>query len=322
MTKNRAAKWIKRTLAALAILLILFFLGVVPFALSRLLIKSNFRFPDPDFGKTPASYGVAYDDVEFESDPGIRIRGWYVPAQTAGTEMDTRGTVILVHGLNRTRAEMLTRAIFLAQSGYNALLFDLRHHGESDGEISSLGYYESNDIVAAIYYLADDKGITGKLALWGVSMGASAALLAYARSPEIVAAIADSSFLSFEDTVVHHARLVLSLPRFPIVDEILWLTTWQLGFRKEDFDLRKTVRQIGSRPILFVAGGEDPRMPPEIAKTLYQVSPSPQKEILIIAGAGHGSCYRTGTAGYQTVVLSFLRKNMTSLVSDGKSALN
>jgi pimeloyl-ACP methyl ester carboxylesterase len=322
MAKKLWVKWLKRVLWTLGILAILFFLGVVPFALSWLLINGSFRFPDPDAGKTPADFGVTYEEVQFESDPGVRLYGWFLPAQKIQPEVSRAlheapsGTVILVHGLNRTRAEMLSKAVFLAQNHYNALLFDLRHHGQSDGKISSMGFCESNDIVGAIHFLAAKKKIKDKLALWGVSMGATAALLAAAKEPEVSAVISDSSFLSLEDTVVHHAKVFLGLPRFPIVDEILYITTWRLGFRRQDLDLRKTVREIGSRPILFVAGGADPRMPPEIAKSLYKESSSPRKELLIVEGARHGAAYRTDTKRYQEVVLNFLEKNLTGLTPE------
>lgn len=291
-------------------------LVVLPFGLSWLITNGRFYFPDPDEGKTPWTLGMSYRDVEFTSDPEIQIRGWFIPAQAAtkannpSNTITANGTVVLVHGLNRTRIEMLTRAAFLAKNGYNCLLFDLRHHGQSGGAISSLGYYECRDVTAALDFLESQRHIKEHLAIWGVSMGATASLLAFERRPEVCAIVADSPFLSFEDTIVHHAKLLLGLPRFPIVDLILMFTSMRLGFRTEDFDLRRTVRSIGARPILFVTGSADSRMPPEIVRTLYDISTSPQKKFLIVEGAKHGAAYRTGTARYQQVVLDFLEMNL------------
>ena len=312
--QSRRRKWLKRVFWILVSLIAIFFLGVVPYGLSWLIVNGSYHFPDPDSGKTPSDYGLDYERVEFVSDPGILLRGWFIPAQSSQNDKqnrpheDCRETIVLVHGLNRSRVEMLSRGVFLAKNGYNALLFDLRHHGESGGKISSLGYYESNDVVSAINYLRDQKHLNCPVALWGVSMGATASLLAYARSPEVCSAIADSPFLSFEDTIVHHAHLLLGLPRFPIVDLILLLTSHRLGIQMKDFDLRKTVREIGPRPILFVAGTADRRMPPEIARTLYGIASSPQKEILIVERAKHGEAYRTNPQEYQQAVLGFLSR--------------
>ncbi len=297
-------------------LVVFFLLVVVPYGLSWLIVNGSYHFPDPDSGKTPASFGVPFEDVEFSSEPGIQIRGWYVPAldvKGSAPSVATsgpRGTVILVHGLNRTRVEMLTRAIFLSKAGYNGLLFDLRHHGVSGGKVSSLGYYESHDVRASLDFLKSRKDVHGPFALWGVSMGATASLLAFAGNPEFSCVIADSPFLSFEDTIVHHAHLLLHLPRFPIVDLILFITSHRLGFRMGDFDLRNTVREIGPRPILFVAGTADQRMPPEIAKALFEIASSPQKRLLLVEGAKHGGAYREDPATYEQVVLRFFQTTL------------
>lgn len=309
-------KWLKRGFWILTILAAVFFLVVVPYALSWLIIKGSYRFPDPDSGKTPATFGLGYESVTFSSEPGIQLRGWFLPAQgeatsfRGGSAKQSKGTLVLVHGLNRTRVEMLTRAVFLARNGYNVLLFDLRHHGESGGVVSSLGFYERRDVRASLDYLMTQKHLHNHLGLWGVSMGATASLLASAESPEVSCVIADSPFLSFEDTIVHHAHLLLRLPRFPIVDLVLFMTSRRLGFRKEDFDLRNTIRELGPRPILFVAGTADQRMPPEIAETLYAIATSPQKRLLLIEGARHGAAYRIAPKKYQQAILEFLDQTL------------
>ena len=147
MHGNRWVKWLKRIGMGIGILILLFFLVFMPFALSWLIINGTFRFPDPDNAKTPADLGVRYEEVQFESDPGITLHGWYLPAQQSPPSSadpprpGPRGTAILCHGLNRSRAEMLSRAVFLAQNNYNTLIFDFRHHGMSGGKISSMGYY-------------------------------------------------------------------------------------------------------------------------------------------------------------------------------------
>ena len=43
---------------------------------------------------------------------------------------------------------MLEQAALLSKQGYGVLLFDLHNHGESQGEITTLGYTESEDVRA------------------------------------------------------------------------------------------------------------------------------------------------------------------------------
>src|ERR1700716_636815 len=98
--------------------------------------------------------------------------------------------------------------------GYGALLYDQRNHGASGPARVTLGYNERLDVEAAVGYLLKDVHTTDKIVSFGISMGATAALLAASETPEIAAVISDSSFLSFNDTVDHHVNGFLRLPAF------------------------------------------------------------------------------------------------------------
>ena len=124
-------------------------------------------------------------------------------------------------------------------------------------------------MIGAAHYALELQHPARPVIVWGVSMGAAAALMVAAESPDIAAVISDSSFLSLSDTVRHHWRLFFHLPSFPIADEVLCLLAWRGGFWPSDFDLVKAVSRIGDRPILFVALENDRRMPPSIARGLY-----------------------------------------------------
>jgi len=141
---------------------------------------------------------------------------------------------------------------------------------------------------------------------WGVSMGASAVLLAAAESPDISAVISDSSFDSLVGTARHHLKLFLHLPSFPIADEVAYWTAWRGHFRPEDFDLVKATERIGNRPILFVAVEGDRRMPPPIAQTLYAHARGRLKKIIVLPGHRHGEGFNQATEPYEKAVTDFL----------------
>src|SRR6187200_594997 len=157
-------KWIKR-LGLLAMACLIFFIfGWVPWFLAGLATTRRFAYKDKEnAGLTPAKLELAYDDVTFNAADGVPLKGWWVPAPEA------RGTVVLVHGLNRSRIEMVKKVPFLHKQGWNALLFDLRHHGQSGGDASSFGFFEKQDVHAATAFARTRA--QGPVVLWGVSLG-------------------------------------------------------------------------------------------------------------------------------------------------------
>jgi len=140
-------------------------------------------------------------------------------------------------------------------------------------------------------------------------MGAATALLAAAETPEVAAVISDSSFLSFKDTTDHHLRMFLSIPPFPLANEVRFFMEWRADFDGENLDALEAVKRIGDRPVFFIAGANDKRMPPDIARKLYEVSASSARDLLIIDGPGseiHGHAYQTEPQLYVERVARFL----------------
>ena len=277
------------------------YLVVIPWFFVRLLTHGRFQYPDVNQGKTPKSYGLDFEWVQFYSADGVLLRGWFIPA--AGP---ARGTIIYCHGLNRARVEMLPEGAWGQQLGYNGLLFDSRHAGQSGGETTTMGYQERLDVLAAARFATEQRRSARPVIAWGVSMGAAAALMAGADSPEIAAVIADSSFLSLRHTLAHHLRLFLRLPGFPLADLVAWGIAWQGGFRPSQLDLGDAVTRIGTRPILFVAVEGDRRMPPWIARELYARAVSPQKKLVVLPGTRHGEGFRQAPEQYEQAVREFL----------------
>ncbi len=285
----------------LAGLVLVFFVTVVPWFFTHIITTSRFHFPDPNDGKTPKSYGLEFHKVQFRSTDGILLRGWYI---AAGAE--ARGTIIYVHGHNRTRVEMLPEVAFAHGLSYNGLLFDLRHEGQSEGELTSVGYFERRDVLGAVDYALKEESARHPVILWGVSMGAAAALMAAADSTDVDAVISDSTFLSFKDVVRHHWKLFFGLPSFPVADEVIYWSAWKADFRPSDFDVGKAVQRIGNRPILFIAVEGDRRMPPSIARALFAISASPQKMLVVLPGNRHGEGFRLSADKYKDAVAQFL----------------
>ena len=107
---------------------------------------------------TPDDLGIAqWEDVRFRSSDGLELAGWYLPPDPNGDG----ATVICLHGARNQREEMLAQGAMLHRHGYGALLFDMRAHGESEGEVSTLGYAEVEDLRGAVAYLQARPEVNG-----------------------------------------------------------------------------------------------------------------------------------------------------------------
>jgi uncharacterized protein len=173
---------IRWALLALAILT-LGYLGVGLFVSTRL--TAPVRQPTE---QTPADESLDFQEVGFESSDGLDLKGWWIPQEGSSR------AVVLVHGLDASKSSqyILDTAPIYAQAGYSVLMLDLRGHGESEGERTTLGYQEVRDVRGALSWLEEEQGFEpGEVVLHGWSMGGATVLRA---APEMrVAAVVEES---------------------------------------------------------------------------------------------------------------------------------
>jgi uncharacterized protein len=286
---------------------VVFAFGWVPWFLAGLVTTRRFQFPDREnAGFTPRSFELVEENVTFEAKDGVRLVGWWVAAPSA------RGTVVLLHGLNRSRVEMVRKLPFLHRTGWNALLFDLRHHGESGGAYTTFGYHEKQDALAAVAFAR--ARAAGPVVLWGVSLGGATATLAAAEDQAIAGLVCDSSYRSVPDTVRHHLNLfrgfrwwLRPVPSWPVADEVLFWMGRRAGFDAYAVDVIAAASRLVGRPALFVCNSDDRRMPKEIAFEL-QAAAGARARVLVVPGASHGGAWRDGTAAYEHAVGALLEE--------------
>jgi pimeloyl-ACP methyl ester carboxylesterase len=289
----------------LALFLLVFVFGWVPYWLVDRFTTGRFQMTDRENqGLTPASFQLDFEDVAFNAKDGVPLKGWWVPAPSA------RGSVVLVHGLNRSRIEMVKKVPFLHGEGWNALLFDLRLHGESGGSMRTLGGRERLDVAAAVDEAR--RRAPGPVVLWGISFGAATAVMAAADDPEIAGVVCDSSFRSLRDTAKHHLALFRGfrwwarvVPSWPVADEVLFWFRRKTGIDPDELDVEKAAARLAPRPALFVANSGDRRMPQEIAFALQKAAGA-QASVLVVPGQSHGGAWREGTAPYEEAVRKLL----------------
>jgi pimeloyl-ACP methyl ester carboxylesterase len=309
VTWRRAGRIALRTAAALAAALAILVLGIAPWLLTRRVMSTRFAYPDRENqGLTPASFDLPFEEIHLTAADGIRLAAWWVPSANA------RGTVVLVHGLNRSRIEMARKLPFVHAQGFSALVLDLRHHGASDGDLSSFGFHERRDVEAAVAY-AREHG-RGPIVVWGISLGAASVMMAAAEDPAVAGVVCDSSYRSLPDTVRHHLSLLRHmrswtriLPESLLTWEVLFWMSRVGGFDPAAVDIVGAAARLGGRPALFVCNSGDKRMPMEIALDL-KAAAGPQAHVLVVPGKSHGGAYREGGAAYRHAVATLFEEVM------------
>lgn len=155
-----------------------------PVALTRLMVVGQ-RQP---VTRTPADIGLAFEDVSFTATDGVRLDGWFVPAEAAGPGP----AVVFVHGWLWNRAgnvgglvpfedrdvDFLPTVRAVHDAGLHVLLFDLSNHGTSGKRIPmTFGAWEARDLIGAMSYVRGRAEVDpSRVGVLGTSMGGNTAL--------------------------------------------------------------------------------------------------------------------------------------------------
>jgi alpha-beta hydrolase superfamily lysophospholipase len=252
---------------------------------------------------TPDDVGIAnWETVRFPSADGLQLAGWFLPPGPDGDG----ATLICLHGVRNQREEMLLQAAMLRRHGYGALLFDLRAHGDSEGDTSTLGYAEVADLRGAVDYLLARPDVNPeRIGAIGHSMGGAIAIRGAARIPEIRAVVAESAYTSVEDNVADGVRALLRLPPGLFAPLVVWFGERETGLGLRDVRPIDDVSQIAPRAILIVQGGQDPAVPPENGQRLYEAAGEP-KDYCLVPEAGHGGYMHVAPEAFEQRIVTFL----------------
>ncbi len=278
--------------------------GVGPYLAAWGITHAGTRLSDRQLKDTPADYELRYEDVVFSARDSLRLRGWFIPPATRHT------LLICTHGLFRNRVEMLARVVPLVRAGYGALLYDSRSHGTSDRGVTSLGYYERNDVLGAIQYVRQryqDAADQPKIVLFGVSMGAAATLEAAAESSDYEALILDSPFASIEQAVRTDTWMMMRLPGYTFPPLFMHWFRRLAGFDVDRPNAFRAITRIAPVPLLLITSEGDERIGSQVARDLYRESRAPVKKLEVFGKeVPHGAAARLCLDRYTALLLSFL----------------
>jgi dipeptidyl aminopeptidase/acylaminoacyl peptidase len=291
------AAWLGRIAAAATV----GYLGYLTLEGSRRIVSPGRRPFLPAEGEpaTPADLGIAYEDVRFTTDDGVTLSGWLIPA---GRE--TRAAVVLMHGYSWNRLPWLAGFVPWLQRRYHVLQFDFRGHGGSDDALITLGTLEQRDVAAAVHFLAG-RGL-GPIALMGISMGGSVAIMAAPDLP-VAAVVADAAYADLRNPIANRMREA----GYPLVGLGARLVVGAASLRAR-VRLRSPIRRaahIAPRGLLLIAPSGDRTVSPEQSQRIFDAAGEP-KELFIVEGAGHSDAHAAAPEAYERRVLAFLARHL------------
>jgi fermentation-respiration switch protein FrsA (DUF1100 family) len=220
-----------------------------------------------------AELGAAYEDVEFTTNDGLKLKGWYIPSKNGAA-------VISFPGRSGTQNE----AKMLARHGYGVLLFDRRGEGASEGDPNSFGWQGERDIHAAVAFLqrrsdVDPERIGGL----GLSVGGELMIEAGAESRGLKAIVSEgASGRSVRDILANPDGTWQEVLGNAVATAATALFTNNLP----PADLRSLVPKIAPRPVFFVYGERGQSVEEPANRAFYADAGEP-KAIWEVPEAGH-----------------------------------
>jgi alpha-beta hydrolase superfamily lysophospholipase len=218
-----------------------------------------------------------YETIRLKSNKEIEC--WLMKVDSA------KGTAILCHGYGGEKSSMLEKADILLEAGYNTMLVDFMGSGGSEGNTTTIGFYEAQQVKSAYDYL----WLKGErnFILLGNSMGAVAIIKAqHDYKMKGVSLILECPFGSLRDAVSARFKIV-GAPEFPMADLIVFWGGVQQGFNTFKFSPEQYAKNI-TCPTLLLYGEQDNRVSRSEIDSIFTHLKGP-KTLCTYPLAGHES---------------------------------
>ncbi len=220
-------------------------------------------------------------------------------------EQTSQKKVILAHGFNQSSNDMGKLAKFYYDRGFDILLPDARGHGESQGDYIGYGWHDRLDYIEWIDLLIEEYGAED-IILHGNSMGAAVVLMTSGETlpDEVRAIVADSSYSTVEEELIHQLKHIYNLPPFPLLNATSLVTKIRAGYTFKEASAIDQVRK-NTRPLLIIHGDADDLVPTEMGYQIYEAAGG-DKELWIVPDVGHTKAFDIVTQEFQDLVGAFI----------------
>jgi len=285
-----------------------------PLLMTKLMVNAR-RAP---LDRTPADFGLDYDDAAFPAADGVGIKGWFIPSG-----VDGRGpAVVFVHGWMWNRlgnvahqtpvkdadVDFMPATQALHEAGFHVLLFDVRRHGESDPGRGPLSYgpVECRDYIGAVRYLRSRPEVDGqRIGAVGCSMGGNMIIMGTPECQPVKALLAiQPTRLAVFNANFMRGEIGPLGPAMVKPMELLYAATRTP--RPAKHDPAVAARKLGNQTVVqYVQGTGDPWGTMEIVEDFAASTPRVAGPIIRFPSTGRYEGYRYISERVDDVVAFF-----------------
>jgi hypothetical protein len=267
------------TKLTVVVLTLIFFVALATAAIAGVLTYWIIKPQRTSSEISMASFPGRPDEVDFTVSgmkPSER-KGWFFPGLRGAP------TVILCHGYESSRGELLTLVSALQDHQYNVFVFDFAAHGSNAG-ITTFGYREADEVRAAIDTIARRNDVDPtRFGLWGYNLGAYAALREAQRDPRVRALVLDSVY-DYPKQMVRIGVEKTGVGGFPLMVKSAQTTFEWLNYGyKDDPPLSAKLKTLDDVPTLFIQATDDPELG-AITRDMFLKAPEPREQAIIAHG--------------------------------------
>jgi len=243
---------------------------------------------------------LQFREVTFKSHDGLTLFGRFVPSRN-------KATLILIHGLEQASRDMLFYAEVLANAGFGILMFDLRAHGSSDGDTSTNGLCEAEDVTSAVDFLMRRIDVNGqRIGALGIGLGAQALLRGALQTENIRAMVLeDLEPSSLRD---HGGRQQSFLGQINAPVNWLYYRIFQFMCGGSQASVLDVIGGLSPRPIFLIASGAQNIY---INRLFYQAAGEP-KELWELPQGEPGAAILADSQTYIRRVTEFFQRELLS----------
>lgn len=301
-------KKVMNLLLNLALLFLMFMISITGIS-----IYVGYKVMNPmrlAISQLPSEYHLEYEEITFYNvSDQVELKGWWIPSTRR--DFISHKAVIFSHSYGDNRQSMPIETLKLAKrltsEGFHVFMYDFRNSGESGGKFTTIGRKEKTDLLSAIHFVKNEKGIY-EIGLIGWSMGASTSIIVGSESPDVRAVIADSPFADLETYTKDSFTYWTGLPNQVSEYMVQVAENVFIDLNLSDVKPYLAARRYENKGLMLIHSTKDGAISYKQSELIY--SNAPNAELWITKKGGHIRNYKYQKDKYEDRIIEFLNKYM------------